>query len=288
MFSGSIPALITPWKNGSIDEDALKGLIDWHVESGTSALLPCGTTGESPSFTHEEQHHMIKRCVEIADGRLPVIAGAGSNNTKEAVSLAEAAERMGANAILTITPYYNKPPQEGIFQHFKAVREACTLPMILYNVPSRTGINLLPETAARVAALGNVDSVKEASGDLGQAQDLLDLGVRVLSGEDGLVLPLMSLGASGVISVVANFAPRIMADLCAAVSAQDLSTAQKLHSVIHDLAKVAFMETNPLPAKAALAAMGKCNEDLRLPLVPMTDAGKVTLLACLKKHGILA
>lgn len=287
MFSGSIPALITPWKNGSIDEDALKGLIDWHVDNGSSALLPCGTTGESPSFTHEEQHQMIKRTVEIVDGRLPVIAGAGSNNTKEAVSLAEAAERMGASGILTITPYYNKPPQEGIFQHFKAVREACTLPMVLYNVPSRTGINLEPETAARVAELGNIDSVKEASGDLAQAQDLLDAGVRVLSGEDGLVLPLMSLGASGVISVVANFAPRLMADLCAAVAAGDLEKARPLHSAIHDLSKVAFMETNPLPAKTALVAMGKCSEEFRLPLVPMTEAGKPILLACLKKHGIL-
>lgn len=287
MFSGSIVALVTPWKDGKIDEASLKTLVDWHIAEGTSALLPCGTTGESPSFTHEEQHHMIAKTVEFADGRIPVIAGAGSNNTREAVSLAEAAEKHGASGILTITPYYNKPPQEGIFQHFKAVREACALPMVLYNVPSRTGINLLPETAARVAELGNVDSVKEASGDLAQAQDLLDLGVRVLSGEDGLTWPLMAIGASGVISVVANFAPRIMADICAAAAAGDMAKAQKLHKTVHALTNVAFIETNPIPAKTAVAALGKCSDEFRLPLVPITDAAKATLLDTLKKHSIL-
>ena len=287
MFSGSIVALVTPWKDGKIDEASLKTLVDWHIEEGTSALLPCGTTGESPSFTHEEQHHMIAKTVEFADGRIPVIAGAGSNNTREAVSLAEAAEKHGASGILTITPYYNKPPQEGIFQHFKAVREACALPMVLYNVPSRTGINLLPETAARVAELGNVDSVKEASGDLAQAQDLLDLGVRVLSGEDGLTWPLMAIGASGVISVVANFAPRIMADICAAAAAGDMATAQKLHKTVHELTNVAFIETNPIPAKTAVAALGKCGDEFRLPLVPITDGAKATLFETLKKHSIL-
>ena len=287
MFSGSIVALVTPWKDDALDEAALKTLVEWHVENGTSALLPCGTTGESPSFTHEEQHHMVAKTVEFSAGRLPVIAGAGSNNTKEAVSLAKAAEKHGADGILTITPYYNKPPQDGIFEHFKAVREACSLPMVLYNVPSRTGINLLPETAARVAELGGVDSVKEASGDIGQAKDLLDLGVRVLSGEDGLVWPLMAIGGSGVISVVANFAPRVMADLCAAAKAGDMKRAQELHTVIHDLTKAAFSETNPLPAKTAMAALGKCTDEFRLPLVPMTKGGKEALLTTLKKHNIL-
>ena len=287
MFSGSIVALVTPWKDGAIDEASLKTLVDWHVAEGTSALLPCGTTGESPSFTHEEQHHMIAKTVEFADGRIPVIAGAGSNNTKEAVSLAQAAEAKGASGILTITPYYNKPPQEGIFQHFKAVREACTLPMVLYNVPSRTGINLLPETAARVAELGNVDSVKEASGDLAQAQDLLDLGVRILSGEDGLTWPLMAIGGSGVISVVANFAPRIMADLCKAAEAGDVKEAQRLHAIVHELTNAAFIETNPIPAKTAVAAMGKCSDEFRLPLVDMTEGNKSILLSVLKKHNLL-
>ncbi len=287
MFSGSIVALVTPWKDGVLDEDALKGLVDFHVENGTSALLPCGTTGESPSFTHEEQHHTIAKTVEFADGRIPVLAGAGSNNTKEAVSLAVEAEKRGASGVLTITPYYNKPPQDGIFAHFKAVREACTLPMVLYNVPSRTGINLLPETAARVCELGNVDSVKEASGDIAQAKDMLDLGVRILSGEDGLTWPLMAIGGSGVISVVANFAPRIMADLCAAAAAGDMAKAQDLHTVVHELTKVAFIETNPIPAKTAMAALGKCSDEFRLPLIPMTDGGKEILLSTLKKHNIL-
>lgn len=287
MFSGSIVALVTPWKNDALDEEALKALVDWHVEQGTSALVPCGTTGESPSFSHEEQHHTIARTVEFADGRVPVIAGAGSNNTKEAVSLARAAEKHGASGILTITPYYNKPPQDGIYAHFKAVREACTLPMVLYNVPSRTGINLLPDTAARVAELGNIDSVKEASGDIGQARDFLDRGVRILSGEDALTWPLMAIGGSGVISVVANFAPRMMADLCAAAAAGDMAQAQKLHIAIHELSKVAFIETNPIPAKTALHAMGKCGDEFRLPLVPMTAGNKELLLKTLKKYELL-
>lgn len=289
MFHGSIVALVTPWtEDGSeIDAKALKRLVDWHVEQGTNALVPCGTTGESPSFSHEEQHRMIALTVEYADGRVPVIAGAGSNNTREAVSLAEHAEKYGANGVLTITPYYNKPPQSGIVAHFKAVREACSLPLVLYNVPSRTGINMLPDTVAEVAALGGIDSVKEASGSLDQALEILNRGVRVLSGEDGLTWPLMSIGASGTISVVANFAPKLVSDMCAAAAAGDMQKAQELHRKVFVLTKLAFCETNPIPAKAAVHALGFCNDSYRLPLLNMTPGNREKLLTTMREMELL-
>ena len=226
--------------------------------------------------------------VETVAGRVPVIAGAGSNSTREAVSLAKAAEKLGADGILTITPYYNKPTQEGLFQHFKAVREATKLPLVLYNVPGRTGVNMLPETTARVWALGNIDSVKEASGLPDQITELIGLGVRVLSGDDGMTLPFYAIGGEGVISVVANFAPKIMRQLCDACASGNLPEARRLHQIVADLAKVAFSETNPIPAKAAVAALGFIKEEYRLPIVPMTPAKKEVLIATMKKHGLLA
>jgi 4-hydroxy-tetrahydrodipicolinate synthase len=289
MLRGSIVALVTPWTadGSAIDKAALKGLIDWHIEQGTKAILPCGTTGESPSFSHGEQHQMIELTVEYVNKRIPVLAGAGSNATAEAVSLAKNAERLGADAILTITPYYNKPPQEGLFRHFKAVREACDLPMMLYNVPGRTGVNLLPETAARVAELGKLEGVKEASGNLDQIHQLIQLGVKVVSGDDGLTWPILALGGQGVISVVANFAPRLMADLCQAAAAGDMARARELHAQVHEFAKWAFCETNPIPAKTTVAAMGKCAEAFRLPLVPLGRAKKDAMLQFFRKQGLL-
>ncbi len=287
MFNGSIVALVTPWKDDQVDFDALEQMIEFQIANGTQGLLPCGTTGESPAFSHQEQHEMIRRTVAFAAGRVPVMAGAGSNSTAEAVSLARAAEDAGADGVLTITPYYNKPNQEGVFQHFKAVREACGLPLVLYNVPGRTGCNLLPETAERVAELGNVDAVKEASGDIQQSWELMQRGVRVLSGEDALTFPLMCLGASGVVSVIANFVPRLVADLCAAVLAQDLEEARRLQVSISELTAAAFSDTNPQPAKTALAAMGFCREEFRLPLVPMADDARSAFLAVLRQHGVL-
>ncbi|MFW5752714.1 MAG: 4-hydroxy-tetrahydrodipicolinate synthase [Planctomycetota bacterium] len=288
MLSGSIVALVTPWKDGAIDADAVRRMVEHQVANGTGALLPCGTTGESPAFTHAEQAEMIGLTVEAAAGRVPVLAGAGSNCTAEAVDLAVKAEEAGADAVLTIVPYYNKPNQEGIFQHFRAVAESCGLPLMLYNVPGRTGTNLLPETAARVAEIGNVVGVKEASGDLQQAWQLLRLGVDVYSGEDNLTFPLLCLGARGTVSVVANFAPRLIADLCAAVAARDLDRARELQAAVCELWAVAFCETNPIPAKTAMAALGFCTEEFRLPLVPMTEAGKQRLLATMRTHDLLA
>ena len=287
MFRGSIVALVTPWKDNQVDFDALARLVDFHLAHGTDAILPCGTTGESPAFTHEEQHRMIAATVELVAGRVPVIAGAGSNNTAEAVSLAKAAEREGAQGILSVTPYYNKPTQEGLYRHYCAIGEATSLPVILYNVPGRTGCNLLPETAERIAASSQVAAVKEASGDLDQAHELLQRGLAVLSGEDGLTFPLLCLGASGVISVVANFAPRLMKDLCDAVLGGDLLRGRELHTAVHALAEVAFCETNPIPAKTACAELGLCSDEFRLPLVPMTAAGRTRLLEAMRAHALL-
>jgi 4-hydroxy-tetrahydrodipicolinate synthase len=287
-FSGSIVAIVTPFKDDRVDFPALKRLCEWHIAEGTQAILPCGTTGESATFSHEEQHQVIAEVVQAVAGRLPVIAGAGSNSTREAVSLAQAAERANADGILTITPYYNKPTPEGLFQHFKAVREATRLPLVLYNVPGRTGINMLPETTERVWGLGNIDSIKEASGSPDQITDLLARGVRVLSGDDSMTLPYMALGAAGVISVVANFAPRLMRQLCDACASNDLVEARRLNHIVFDLVKVAFSETNPIPAKAAVHALGLCREEYRLPIVPMTPAKREVLIATLTRHGLLA
>ena len=287
-FSGSIVAVVTPFKDDQVDFPALKKLVEWHIAQGTQGIVPCGTTGESATFSHDEQHRVIGEVVQTAAGRVPVIAGAGSNSTREAVSLAKAAEKLGANGILTITPYYNKPTPEGLFQHFKAVREAMPLPMVLYNVPGRTGINMLPETTARVNALGGIDSVKEASGSPDAVTELIGRGVRVLSGDDGMTLPFMAIGASGVISVVANFAPRIMRQLTDACASGNYVEARRLHQIVADLTRVAFSETNPIPAKAAVAALGLIHEEYRLPMVPMTPAKKDALLAMMKTHGLFA
>lgn len=286
-FSGSIVAIVTPFADDRVDVPALKRLIDWHIAQGTQGIVPCGTTGESATFSHDEQHQVIGEVVQHVRGRVPVIAGAGSNSTREAVSLALAAEKLGADGILSITPYYNKPTQEGLFQHFSAVRGATRLPIVLYNVPSRTGINLQAETAARVNALGGIDSIKDAAGNLDQTWDELARGVRVLSGDDAMTLPMMALGASGVISVVANFAPTLMRRLCDACAAGDLATARRLHGQVVELAKHAFSETNPIPAKAAVAALGFCREEYRLPLVPMSADKKAAMLACMRRHGLL-
>ena len=287
-FHGSIVAIVTPFANDQVDYAALKKLVEWHIAQGTQGIVPCGTTGESATFSHDEQHKVIGEVVQYVAGRVPVIAGAGSNSSREAVSLAQAAEKLGADGVLTITPYYNKPNQEGLYQHFAAVRQATRLPLVLYNVPGRTGVNMLAETSARVAALGGVDSIKDAAANLDQTQAQLEAGVRVLSGDDGMTFPMMMLGASGVISVVANFAPRIMRQLTDACAAGNLPEARRLHRIVVELAKHAFADTNPIPAKAAVAALGHVREEYRLPLVPLPAAKREALVACLTKHGLLA
>jgi 4-hydroxy-tetrahydrodipicolinate synthase len=286
-FTGSLVAIITPFTGGKVDFAALKQLVEWQIEQGTQGIIPCGTTGESATFTHDEQHQVIGETVQAARGRIPIIAGAGSNSTSEAVSLAQAAEKLGADGVLTITPYYNKPNQEGLFQHFKAVREATKLPYVLYNVPGRTGVNLLPETTARVQALGNLAGVKESTGNCEQVQEMVERGIPVLSGDDHYTFPFMALGALGCISVVANFAPRIMRQYVDACATGDLPEARRLHAIVCALQKVTFSDTNPIPVKAAVAALGRCHEEYRLPMVPMQAEKKAALLALLRKHGVL-
>ena len=286
-FAGSIVAIVTPFAGDQVDFAALKKHVDWLIAEGTQGIVPCGTTGESATFDHGEQHKVIGEVVQHVRGRVPVIAGAGSNSTREAVSLAQAAEKLGADGILTITPYYNKPNQEGLFQHFAAVRAATRLPMVLYNVPGRTGTNMLPETSARVAALGGVDSIKDAAANLDQTWEQLQLGIGVLSGDDGMTFPMMAMGARGVISVVANFAPRIVRALCDATARGDLAEARRYHAVVVELAKHAFADVNPIPAKSAVSALGFCAEAYRLPLVGPQPAKREAMLACMRKHGLL-
>ena len=286
-FTGSLVAIVTPFNGGKVDFAALKQLVEWQIEQGTQGIIPCGTTGESATFTHDEQHQVIAEVVQAARGRVPVVAGAGSNSTSEAVSLAQAAEKLGANGILTITPYYNKPNQEGLFQHFKAVREATRLPYVLYNVPGRTGVNLLPETTARVMELGNLAAVKESTGNCEQVQEMVERGIPVLSGDDHYTFPFMALGALGVISVVANFAPKLMRQYVDACAKGDLPEARRLHAIVCALQKVTFSDTNPIPVKAAVAALGRCREEYRLPMVAMQPAKKEALLAVMREHGVL-
>jgi 4-hydroxy-tetrahydrodipicolinate synthase len=273
-LTGAITALVTPFAKGGLDEERYRELIEWQIQEGINGLAPCGTTGESATLSHEEHESVIRICVEQTRGRVPVIAGAGSNNTKEALALARFAKRVGADALLLITPYYNKPTQEGLFAHFKAVTEEVALPAIAYNVPGRTGVNILPATMARMyKELPNIIGVKEASGDLCQISDILELcgsDFILLSGDDFTILPVLSVGGKGVISVVSNLAPRQCAELCAAYFAGDTSRARQLHYSLAPLCRACFLETNPTPVKTALSLLGKMNPEVRLPLVSLT------------------
>lgn len=271
MFSGSIVALVTPFKkNLDIDFDAYGRLIDWHIEQGTHGIVPCGCTGEAATLSHDEQKQCIRFAVERVAGRVPVIAGTGSNNTKEAVNLTRFAKEAGADAALLITPYYNKPTPPGQIAHYTAVANAADIPNVLYNVPGRTGTNMLPQTVADLYKIQNVVAVKEAAGSLDQVSQILSLcGITVLSGDDSLTLPMMALGATGVISVAANVAPAKTAEMCNKFAQGDLEAARKIHFELLPLFKGMFLETNPMPVKAALAHMGMIENALRLPLTPM-------------------
>jgi 4-hydroxy-tetrahydrodipicolinate synthase len=292
MLTGAFTALVTPFKDGGIDEDGYRELIEWQIQEGINGLVPCGTTGESATLSHQEHEAVIRICVEQVRGRVPVIAGAGSNNTKEAIGLACFAKDIGADAILLITPYYNKPTQEGLFAHFKAVTEAATLPAIAYNVPGRTGVNILPDTMARLyKELPNIIGVKEATGNLCQISDMLELcdsDFTLLSGDDFTVLPTLALGGKGVISVASNVDPRRYAQLCAAWFAGDSATAARLHYELAPLCRACFLETNPGPVKTALGLLGKIQPTLRLPLVSLTPGNHDKLRKILADSGYLA
>ncbi|HVA78845.1 MAG TPA: 4-hydroxy-tetrahydrodipicolinate synthase [Candidatus Binataceae bacterium] len=285
MFNGALTALITPFRDGAVDEPALRDLVEWQIQSGIDALVPCGSTGESATLTHEEHERVIKITIEQARKRVPVIAGTGSNATAEAIHLTASARAMGADGALLISPYYNKPTQEGIFRHYKLIAASVDLPLIVYNIPGRTASNIAPETFARLAEIKNVVGVKEASGSMDQVSDILRLcgdRLTILSGDDALTLPIMALGGKGVISTASNAIPREMHDLAAAALGGDFQRARELHYRMLPLLRALFIETNPIPLKHALALMGKCANELRLPLVPMTAPASEKLEAAMK------
>lgn len=289
MFHGSMVALITPFKDGMVDEKGLRELVEFQIAGGTDGLVPCGTTGESATLSHEEHCRVIEIVIDQARGRVPVIAGAGSNSTKETVYLADHARKSGADAVLLITPYYNKPTQEGLYQHFKYVAERVDIPQILYNVPSRTGVNMLPETVVRLSAIKNIVGIKEASGSLDQASIIIknaEPNFILLSGEDSITFPLMALGAKGVISVVTNIVPDMMALMCDRFEAGDMKGAAEMHYKLFDLFKIVFIETNPIPVKRAMYMLGLSSDEIRLPLIPMSDSNSAKLKAVLSTLGV--
>ncbi len=280
MFHGAIVATVTPFRNGKLDRSALKKLVKFQVDQGTDGIVPCGTTGESATLSFEEHERVIDTVLDAVGGRLPVIAGTGSNNTKEAVTLTRYAKRAGASAALVITPYYNKPTQDGLCRHFRAVAESADIPIILYNVPGRTGVNMTAHTVASLAEIPNIVGVKEASGNLGQVCDIIRMTPKkfcVLSGDDALFFPMMALGAKGVISVTSNVAPRLMAELYDTYVIGEISRARDIHYQLWPLFQALFIETNPVPAKTALAMMRMIQEEVRLPLSPMGEGNRKAL-----------
>ena len=290
MFSGSIVAIVTPFRNGRVDERALGDLIEFQLANGTDGIVPCGTTGESATLSHQEHERVVAFTIEAVKRRVPVIAGAGSNSTAEAIALTRHAKKAGADGALLITPYYNKPMQEGLFRHYKAVAEAVDLPLVLYNIPSRTSVNLLPSTVGRLAAIRNIVAIKEGSGSLQQVSEILQAcGDRftVLSGDDPLTIPMMAVGAKGVITVTANIAPADMAAMVDAFAAGQLDQARRLHDKLFPLFTALFYETNPIPVKTALAMMGKIDGELRLPLCPMAAESREKLARVMKEYGLI-
>lgn len=289
MFKGSIVAIVTPMKNGKVDEKALRDLVEFQIQNGTDGIVPCGTTGESATLTYEEHCQVIDIVIDQTKKRVPVIAGTGSNSTHETIYLTEHAKKAGADCALIITPYYNKPTQEGLYQHFKAVAEAVDIPIILYNVPGRTAVNMLPETVIRLSKIKNIVGVKEASGSLDQATEILmnvDKDFALLSGEDSLSFPLFCIGAKGVISVATNIVPDMMADMWDSFEKGDMQSAKKMHMKLFPLFKAIFFETNPIPVKKAVYLMGMIEDDIRLPLVTMTKTNEDKLRKVLVDLGL--
>ena len=290
-FQGSIVAMVTPFRNGKIDEPKVKELVELHVKHGTDAIVPCGTTGESPTLSHDEHHHMVELTIAAAAGRIPVIAGTGSNSTAEAIALTQHAERAGATGALVVNPYYNKPTQEGLYRHFRAVAEATALPILVYNIQGRTAVNIETPTMERLARdCRNIVGVKEASGSLDQmSQVILACGpdFSVLSGDDNITLPLLAIGGRGVISVIANIVPRETSEMVHAALDGDWKRARELHYKLFPLARAAFLETNPIPIKEAMGMVGMLEPEFRLPMCRMGDANREKLRAILTAYGLV-
>ena len=291
MITGSLVALVTPMlEDGSVDFNAYRALIDWHVEQGTDAIVAVGTSGESPTVSVDEHCELMKVAVEHAVGRIPVIAGAGGNSTHEAIKLTRYAHSVGANATLQVVPYYNKPTQEGLYQHFKAIAESSDCPVVLYNVPGRTVADLANETIVRLAQVDNIIGVKDATGDIGRGIQLLKQVPKdfaVYSGDDSTAAALILMGAQGNISVTANIAPKLMHDLCVAALNQDVVEVRRLNAVLCDLNKLLFVEANPIPVKWALAEMGKIGLGIRLPLTVLSEGNQSVIRAALKSAQLI-
>ncbi|MBI2215809.1 MAG: 4-hydroxy-tetrahydrodipicolinate synthase [Candidatus Rokubacteria bacterium] len=290
-FQGSIVALVTPFRNSTVDEAKLRELVEFHVKNGTDGIVPCGTTGESPTLSHDEHKRVVEIVVETVRGRIPVIAGTGSNSTAEAIDLTRHAERAGASAALVVNPYYNKPTQEGLYRHFRAVAESVAIPILVYNIQGRTAVNVETATMERLARdARNIVGVKEASGSLDQMSQVIAAcgpGFIVLSGDDNITLPLMAIGGHGVISVIANIVPRDVAGMTHAALDGDFKRARELHYRLFPLARAAFLETNPIPIKEAMAMAGMLELEYRLPMCPMSDANRAKLRQILGGYGLV-
>ncbi len=289
-LEGSMVAIVTPMKDGAVDHRSLRDLVEFQLAGGTDGIIPCGTTGEGATLTAKERYEVVKTVVEQVRGRAAVIAGAGSNATHEAIEGVQAAKALQADAALVVTPYYNKPTQEGLFQHYQAIFKATGFPVVAYNVPSRTAVDLLPETVARLVKAGAITGIKEATANMDRQVQLVELcgkdALAYLSGDDFTVLPYIACGGHGVISVVANVAPRAMKDLVVAARGGDLARALTLQAAMAELNRVMFVETNPGPVKAAVALLGKAPPDLRLPLVPVSEASLQKIRAAMQRFGL--
>ena len=290
MFKGSIVAIVTPFKNDKLDEKALSDLIEWHIAEGTNAIVPCGTTGESATLNYDEHYRVIELTIQVVNKRVPVIAGTGANSTSETIMMTGKAKKLGADGALLVVPYYNKPTQEGLYRHYKAIAEEVDIPIVLYNVPGRTALNMLPQTVARLAEIKNIVAIKEATGDMAQASEILRLcsnKLAVLSGDDFTTFSLMALGGKGTISVSANVAPKDVSEMCKALEEGNFDQARKLHFKLEPLNKGMFIETNPISVKTALSLMGKIQEEIRLPLCPMSSDNKDKLKNIIKNYGLI-
>ncbi len=289
MFTGAMVALVTPFQDGEVDFQTLDELIEFQIEGGIDAIVPVGTTGESPTLSHEEHKQVIERVVRSVDGQVPVIAGAGSNSTTEAIELTEFSKKIGADATLQVCPYYNKPMQEGFYQHFKTIAETVDLPIVLYNIPGRCGAGMTPETVARLSEVENIVAIKEATGSLDQASEIANrCDITIISGDDSLTLPLASVGGKGVISVVANIVPADVKAMTDLILEGDLASARPWHRKLFALSKgMLTPATNPIPIKAAMGMLNMCSEELRLPMTPLEDSKKELLRATLEEYGLL-
>ena len=288
MFKGSYVAIVTPFKDGKVDDKKFAELVEFQIKNSTDGIVPAGCTGEAATLNHQEQKSLIKLTCEIVNKRVSVIAGAGSNSTSEAVELTKFAKKSGADGVLSITPYYNKPTPEGQYRHYEAIAKSVDIPIMVYNVPSRTGISIKPETVARLSGIDNIVAIKEASGSLDQVSQIVSLcDITVLSGDDSLTLPMMAVGASGVVSVVANVIPKEIHDMVASYLKGDLLAAKKLHYKTLPMCKIMFIETNPIPVKTAMKMMKMINGEMRLPLCGMEKDNEAKLEKAIKNYGLI-